>query len=56
MCEWIGRVNEDKINSLIYASIRLMSSDTNNNVKLKLAVLLGIMAKTLGTEFTTNKL
>lgn len=33
-----------------------MSSDSNNNVKLKLAKLIGIMAKTLGADFTKDKL
>jgi len=56
MCEWIHRVNQDKITAIIYNSIRLMSSDSNNNVKLKLAKLIGIMAKTLGADFTKDKL
>lgn len=56
MCDWIHRVNQDKITAIIYNSIRLMSSDSNNNVKLKLAKLIGIMAKTLGADFTKDKL
>lgn len=56
MCNWIVKVNIHKINEILYNTIRLMSSDTNNTVKLKLAKLIGIMAKTLGVEFTTNKL
>jgi len=45
MCEWIHRVNQEKVSNVIYNSIRLMSSDSNNNVKLKLAKLIGIMAR-----------
>jgi len=56
MCEWVGKISVDKINSVIIPSIKNLSNDSNNNVKLALSKLMGVMCKLVGEEATSNKL
>jgi len=56
MCEWVSKISVDKINSVIIPSIKNLSNDSNNNVKLALSKLMGVMCKLVGEEATSNKL
>jgi len=56
MCEWVGKISVDKINGVIIPSIKNLSNDSNNNVKLALSKLMGVTCKLVGEEATSNKL
>jgi len=56
MCQWINKISVDKISTVIIPSIKNLSNDSNNNVKLALSRLLGVLCKVCGEEITTNKL
>lgn len=56
MCIWINKISVEKISSVIIPAIKNLANDANNNVKLALSKLLGVLCKVCGEEVTANKL
>jgi hypothetical protein len=56
MCQWIHKISTDKISTVIIPAIKNLANDANNNVKLALSRLLGVLCKVCGEEVTANKL
>jgi len=56
MIGWIHKISLDKINNVVYPSLKSLAQDSNNNVKVSLSKLLGIMSKHFGENITSNKL
>jgi len=45
MCKWIEKISIEKIVAVVIPSLKNLSNDSNNNVKLSLSKLLGVMCK-----------
>lgn len=56
MCSWIEKISLEKVSALVIPALKNSASDSNNNVKLALAKLLGVMSASCGEELTANKL